>query len=335
MKVSVIVPIYNEGEYLANCLNSLVNQSLSDIEIIAVDDCSTDNSFKILKDYETKYPNKIRVFQNEKNRGVGYSRNVGLKNAKGTYIGFVDSDDYISKNMYEDMYNAALINNYPDIVTTRIVFTNNDEYLNMKFQHMYNGYAYNPIEKPFKVLEESPTVCNKIYLHSFIRKSQFLVGKRWEDVHFSYASLFNASKVVDTSSTGYFYRKIDNRGMHSLGYKPHNHLYDIFDILDAITTDTKKTGRYEKLQKEILLVQIKYILIRMYEVLNWKISEEEKEKIIWQMHKITKEKYIDWRTLNYEYLSSIIGILDLEKIENIINKKEKLLSENNTLNRGN
>lgn len=323
MKISIIVPVYNAEKFLKQCFDSLINQTLNDIEIIAIDDCSTDNSFKILQEYEQKYPSKVHVFKNKRNCGVGFTRNVGLDKAKGFYIGFIDSDDYVSKNMYEDMYNAAVANDFPQIISNRIVFTSSDKYLKMNFPNDISGYSYDPLKKPFKVLEESPAVCNKIFLHSYIKDKQFLVGKRWEDVHFSFANLFNASKVLHINSTGYFYRKINKRGLHSIGYKPHNHLADIFDIAEAIKKDTMETGRYEILKKEITMIQIKYILLRMVEVLKWEISEEDREKIIYKMHQEIKVKYIDWRFLNHEYLSASIGIINLEEIENIINKKEK------------
>ena len=104
LKVSVIVPAYNTERYLSSCLNSLVNQSLEDLEIIAVDDNSSDNSFEILKEYESRYLDKIKVLHNEKNCGQSFSRNLGISVAKGEYIGFLDSDDYVNFEMYKSMY---------------------------------------------------------------------------------------------------------------------------------------------------------------------------------------------------------------------------------------
>ena len=90
------------------------------------------------------------------------------------------------------------------------------------------------------------------------------------------------------------------------------------------TIDVQKGEKIsEILKKEITMIQIKYILLRMVEVLKWEISEEDREKIIYKMHQEIKVKYIDWRFLNHEYLSASIGIINLEEIENIINKKEK------------
>ena len=138
IKVSIIIPVYNNGKYLRTCLDSLVNQTLKDIEIIAVDDNSSDNSLLILMEYAKKYHN-IRVYHNRKNLGQGATRNIGLEYAKGEYIGFVDSDDYVRYNMYEDMYKAVLNNNYPELVTTDILFVKDDGYANRDLDFLSRG----------------------------------------------------------------------------------------------------------------------------------------------------------------------------------------------------
>lgn len=105
MKLSVIVPVYNmaAGDKLTWCLNSLVNQTISDYEIIAVDDCSTDNSLKILREYEQKYPDKFKVIASPVNKKQGGAKNLGLEAAKGEWIGFIDSDDWITPDFYEKL----------------------------------------------------------------------------------------------------------------------------------------------------------------------------------------------------------------------------------------
>ena len=105
-KVSVIVPVYNTYKYLRRCLDSLVNQTLDDIEIIVVNDCSTDESKKILDEYELKYDN-VLVLHNKTNKGIGYNRNLGIKKASGKYISFIDSDDFVDETMYDKMYKKA------------------------------------------------------------------------------------------------------------------------------------------------------------------------------------------------------------------------------------
>lgn len=104
-KVSIIVPVYNVVDYLSDCLESLVKQTLDDIEIICVNDGSTDSSLIVLEKYEKQY-DFIKII-NQRNKGLASARNVGIAAAKGEYLGFVDSDDWIDMEFYEKLYEAA------------------------------------------------------------------------------------------------------------------------------------------------------------------------------------------------------------------------------------
>lgn len=109
MQLSIIVPVYNmaaDGK-LNFCLDSLVNQTITDYEIIAVDDCSTDNSLDILKEYESKYPDKFRAIHSPVNKRQGGAKNIGIREAKGEWIGFIDSDDWITPDFYERLFTRA------------------------------------------------------------------------------------------------------------------------------------------------------------------------------------------------------------------------------------
>ena len=144
IKVSIIIPVYNNSKYLRDCLNSVLKQTLDNIEIIAIDDYSTDDSFDMLQEYQNKYPEKLRIIRNNKNMGVGYTRNLGISMSTGKYIGFVDGDDYINPRMYEDMYNNGEYNN-ADIVSTGILFVKDNKYLDndLNFMGRSKGYIYN------------------------------------------------------------------------------------------------------------------------------------------------------------------------------------------------
>ena len=126
-KVSIIVPIYNAGKFLEKCLDTLVNQTLKDIEIILVLDCPTDGSDRIAREYAEKDP-RIRLIVNEQNLNIGLSRNEGLKIARGEYIGFSDHDDWRELDMYEKLYQKAredqadiAISNFDSIYPDRII----------------------------------------------------------------------------------------------------------------------------------------------------------------------------------------------------------------------
>ena len=101
-RVSIIVPVYNKEEYLRECLDSLINQSFKDIEIICIDDKSTDNSLDILEEYASK-DNRIKVITNEINKGLSFTRNVGIEAAEGEFLSFIDADDFVNLDFYQKL----------------------------------------------------------------------------------------------------------------------------------------------------------------------------------------------------------------------------------------
>lgn len=103
-KVSIVIPVYNVEKYLQTCINSLLEQSLKDIELIFVNDASPDYSLEILQKNAKKNPGKMKIINSEKNLCQGGARNLGIKAANGKYIGFVDSDDFVDPNMFEVLY---------------------------------------------------------------------------------------------------------------------------------------------------------------------------------------------------------------------------------------
>lgn len=153
IKVSVIVPIYNTEKFLRKCIESIVNQTLQEIEIILINDGSTDNSHNICLEYAEKYPEKIRYINN-KNIGCSATRNLGIELAKGEYIAFVDSDDYIEKGMYKEMYEVTRNKNL-DVVVSGIIYEDSFNKIqgisipqNIKFYYDYfkvNNRLANPV----------------------------------------------------------------------------------------------------------------------------------------------------------------------------------------------
>lgn len=131
--VSVIIPVYNAGESLHSCVNSLLKQTLKNIELIFVLDCPTDGSDKLIYEYAQKY-SQIVVISNNKNLNIGESRNVGLKKAKGEYVAFCDHDDIVEPFMYEEIYNHAVENN-ADIVLGVPRYCYTDSSLNESFYY--------------------------------------------------------------------------------------------------------------------------------------------------------------------------------------------------------
>ncbi len=326
MKVSIIVPVYNSEKYLKICLDSLVNQTLKEIEIIAIDDASSDKSLEILKNYEQKYPNKIKVYTNPKNLGQGVTRNKGIKLATGEYIGFLDSDDYVNFNMYAKMYEMAKKNDDPEIVTTGLVFVNNNDYLANSFKGISqtSGSIISVFDNPSAILDESPSVCNKLFRSDMIKNAPFIEEKMWEDIAFTYAKMFKANKILRFNDADYFYRRRANEGVSSQNNQFNIHLFDIFEVNDFLEKELREANKYEKYEYYIKFIQTAYSLYRVTEIFSWNIDEKEKQEIINKMCKLILEKYGDWRVYPEELLSSKIGILELEKINEYFVKPKKI-----------
>lgn len=156
-KVSIIIPCYNQGKYVAEAINSALRQTFKDIEIVCVNDCSTDNSVEIIKSFENKYKNFI-FLNNEENRGVIYSRNFAIKNCNGTYILPLDADDIIEPTYVEKAVKILDNNSNIGIVYCKAkIFGNYDKYWNLK-----------PFNKS-DILYENCIFCSALF-----RKSDFL-----------------------------------------------------------------------------------------------------------------------------------------------------------------
>ena len=190
IKISVIVPVYNVEKYLVKCLDSLVNQTLDNIEIIVVNDGSPDNSQKIIDKYVMKYPKLIKAYIKE-NGGQGSARNLGLKHAKGEYISFVDSDDWLDVNALEDMYNLAK-KNVSDVVICDMV------------DHFEDHELYHNCTKYNSVFEVTPSACNKIFKKSVISNLEFIPKVWYEDFNFTTKVLLNTDKI-SCISKGYYH----------------------------------------------------------------------------------------------------------------------------------
>ncbi|MCM1265222.1 MAG: glycosyltransferase [Candidatus Gastranaerophilales bacterium] len=208
-KVSVIVPAYNVEKYLARCLDSLIFQTLGDIEIICVNDGSSDSSADILARYAER-DNRIKVVYQE-NYGMSAARNLGLKYASGEFIGFVDADDFIDKNYYEYLYDAVILNN-ADIACASVIRENE------KKKYTLIEYTKNECFADVKLKFENaklPQYCfvwNKIYRRDSLVKQDlsFIDGMLYEDMIYTPDVLLNLGKMVTVSGTYYHYWKNEN-----------------------------------------------------------------------------------------------------------------------------
>ena len=196
IKVYIVVCVYNMENYLKECLNSLVNQTLDNFEIIIVNDGSTDSSAKIISEYEKKYE-FIKVVT-QKNTGLGGARNAGMKVAKGKYIGFVDSDDFVSKEMYEKLYLKA-IEEKADLVICNYKFYPNQVKNKKKW--------FKEFDKKLNAqfIDKNTQPWNKIVSRKLLKQIDFKFFDKNGDG--AYINIFlNARKIVTLNDELYFYR---------------------------------------------------------------------------------------------------------------------------------
>jgi len=210
-KISIIVPVYNSETYLKSCLDSIVNQTLKDIEIIILNDGSIDNSEAIIKKYQQK-DKRIKYYYN-KNIGVGLTRNKGILKAKGEYIAFVDSDDYIVPTMMEKMYNKALDEKL-DVVCAK-VYVKEKEKIHIRQKHIKGqtidinekGIEYFLLKYFFtKVYRNS--VWDKIYKRTFIIQNQIFCGDTSvfaEDLYFQFKLILQKPIIGFLNEPLYYY----------------------------------------------------------------------------------------------------------------------------------
>lgn len=300
--ISVIVPIYNAEEYLSRCLDSICNQSFKDLEIILIDDGSTDSSLSICNDYMKK-DSRIKVFS-QKNSGVSSTRNVGIKQANGEYITFVDSDDFIENDMYECLLRNIKSNDYDvssclmnEILINekeklrqgngeKIILNNNDDIMKCYFGNFIMDVSLN--NKLFK-----RKVINNIFLNERISIN--------EDKLFIYYILKKSKKIIHENTYKYYYYKHNGSASTQKYSDKYN---DIITVSNIIKNDAIKS--YPQLYNNIMAFElisymnyyrillkrtnkneynnkkkkIRNIIISLYKNLNIKISFKRKIEIV-------------------------------------------------------
>ena len=203
-KVSVIVPVYNVEEYLSKCLGSLVRQSLDGTEIIVVNDGSTDGSQKIIEKFQEEHPGKIISFEKE-NGGLSDARNFGLDRASGEFIGFVDSDDYVSETMFEEMYSLA--KKYSaEMVICNLQKVDERGTVTRKLTQIPDMPEKIDLENHFSVFSDlSYFACNKIFKKELFEKRKFKKGIHFEDIQLIPQLLLECTTLAQTQNFHYHY----------------------------------------------------------------------------------------------------------------------------------
>lgn len=258
-KVSIIIPVYNTDEYLRECLDSVVNQTLSEIEIICVDDGSTDSSLKILKEYAEK-DKRINILQ-QNNSGAGRARNNGLRLATGEFLYFLDSDDYIKEATLETLYKKA-IETDSDICLCRHVELNTQtqEFLDcpwsLREEILPKKESFSFKDMPENLLELCPpNLFIKLFRRSFIEEQGifFQEIKTCNDVYFSFSSMLLAKKIATINEVFCIYRTRHNNLTKTRG----EHAECILKAYQEIKTTLEKRGLFKQSEETFYKASIR------------------------------------------------------------------------------
>lgn len=219
-QISIILPVYNVQEYLEECLDSILNQSYKDYELIIVDDGSMDNSLEIIKRYSNKFKNFKFISQD--NKGVSEARNIALKNAEGEYILFVDSDDFLEKEMLEKIISAALSTKADIVISNYYLFYDENNYIKF-IKDMPKFHLYESFEVIDMMLNNiiQGQLWNKLFKNTLLKNNDFFFekGRYIQDIFPVFKVVNNASKITYIDDALYFYRQRESSTVHKKNKK--------------------------------------------------------------------------------------------------------------------
>ena len=288
--ITIIIPCYNVEQYVEKCLDSITKQNLKKYEIILVDDCSKDNTIKVIEKYIKEHKKiDITLLKNEKNSGAGFSRNKAVREAKYDIISFIDSDDYIEDNFYEALI-SKMEKEKADVAVCDI-YVRGDEFSlrsealkdgKTKYHYINNGLAASP--------------CNKLIKKELLLKYPFAEGIMNEDIPTVISCLVHAKKIAYTEDTYYNYiqheTSVQNKSFS-------NKRFEIFKALDILNERIKGCADYENIWNAIVFQQI--IMFFVYVIPKEK-NFSKRTKNIRTFHKLSKKLKIKKNPLLKEFL---------------------------------
>lgn len=286
-KVSVIIPIYNVDRYLNNCLDSVVSQTLKEIEIICVDDASTDNGLAIIKEYALK-DKRIKIIKNSFNQGLSVTRNVGVNASNGEYIYFLDSDDLIAVNALEVLYKKCKVDSLDILMFDAEVFWDNEsikESVNWSVSRYKRKYTYNDVlsgKEYFDLLHKNQDYKVNVQL-LFINKQfyfdnnlRFKEGILHEDNLFTFISLLKANRVAHISEA--FYKRRVREGSIMTVKESFKNVYGYFIVhleMLKIVDEVRLSDAYAS-----VAVEEAFKMLRMARKIFINLNNEERTKYL-------------------------------------------------------
>lgn len=297
-KLSIIVPIYNVEKYLPRCIESILNQTFREFELILINDCSTDNCKEIFEKYK-KIDSRIIVV-NKKNGGVSSARNFGIDISRGEYIGFVDPDDFIDANMYEILFNTANSYNSDMVICDYYKVSEYDikKYeeiqLNNKGIIVENINNIDAIERILTVGEKFIFAWNKIYKRRLFENLRYNEGMIYEDEFLAHRILYRCNKVSIINSSLYYYVQRKGSIVNStFSSKKFDKVYAIKDRVDFLK-DKGIVNLIDKAEKSFI----------DYFVWNYFVGYQRLENIEYELKRLKKEfNSVFYRILDNKFIS--------------------------------
>lgn len=290
VKVSIIVPVYNTSKYLEKCLNSILNQTFNDYEIIVIDDGSTDGSTDIIKDYLNKNCNIRAFFQ--RNKGRGYCRNKGIKLSKGEYICFLDSDDYVQQDFIEKLY-TKINNNHFDIVMCNY-YTQNDEKTKKISINIKNDLC-----SKFEIKRIIPSLnnmlWNKMYKADLLKNIKFNEQRIFEDVDFLYRLYPNLNSIGIVTDYLYYYcireksvtNVFDDRWL------------DLINSMDDVLNYFNDNKLYYSYYEELEYIYVRYLYATIIKNISKSRDYKKLFSVFKKVKKLVREHFPNYKSNSY------------------------------------
>lgn len=293
-KVSIILPVYNTSKYLECCMDSLLAQTLEEIEVIAVNDGSTDNSLEILKKYQAENPNKVYVYNTE-NHGVSHARNYGLEKAAGEFIWFVDSDDFTEPDACEKLYNKAITDGNDLVLFSRydVDAKSNEKAPNKTFHY---NQSFKASDKPYETVKLSPFPWNKFIKKELLNGVKFPEGIRFEDLPISFI-LFTRAKNIGVINE-YLYNYRVQVGFLS---KFNKSTLDIAKAIDFLRNTLINDGTLNLFDSEIEYITLRHFLYRFEQLLTLGNDDDIslKKELVNELYAYLERNYPNWKENKY------------------------------------
>ena len=319
-EISVIIPVYNVEKYLKECLNSISNQSFRDLEIICVNDGSTDNSLDILKNH-AENDDRVTIITQE-NQGLGAARNRGFHHATGNYVYFIDSDDYLELDALEKLHENAISNQsqmvlfmYQTVDENGIVKKRNSGFNIYKIfgDIDYNNFSFTYDDVRKYIMNSSFSACLKLYKKDFVDNIDFSfpAGVSFEDIPVHVRVMLEAKSMSFVPESLYNYRTNPDSIINS-----NANCFDIFTNIDLVEEYLIESDHYDELENEFIFFKI----VQISQYLEDNASEEYFSKAKEEFEKITIK---DEKTIYKRFLKEYRLVLGSSGLDDYYSKKNK------------